>query len=249
MAIARVQKKTATLEGGTSISVAFDSSVTAGNLIVVMCTAGSNTSSPGGPFVAGDCTKSAGTATVGTVTIDKQLDDTVTGGYQSDGIWSVPVTGSGTCTMQVANFTSGSWATLEIVEYSGADVTSSRVAATNGASGTSSAAASGNAASGMAGVFCGVLGVYAGGTVTLTQDGAFSLLDEYEDGSTHEVSSYIERIVSSDTTDSADWTLGSSQDWCACVAVYKQASGDTYGTPYDHSGTKPWSFIWRPGRI
>lgn len=27
------------------------------------------------------------------------------------------------------------------------------------------------------------------------------------------------------------------------------ATGPDYGTPYDHEGVKPWSSIWRPGRI
>ena len=47
----------------------------------------------------------------------------------------------------------------------------------------------------------------------------------------------------------ASWTLSSVIQWAACIAAFAEAEViDTYGTPRDHTGCKPWSSIWRPAR-
>jgi hypothetical protein len=85
-----------------AVTRAFQSPVTSGNRIIVT---GAMYTSSAVDFVAGNCTKSAGTATIGTVTLDKYYNH-ATSGYIGVGIWSAPVTGSGTLTMQVNNASS-----------------------------------------------------------------------------------------------------------------------------------------------
>lgn len=92
--------------GVTSKSHAFPYDVTAGDLIVVSGF-GWNASSAH-TFVAGDCTKTAGTATIDTPTLDKQITAADGANRMSVGLWSAIVTGSGSLTMQVAGMPASS---------------------------------------------------------------------------------------------------------------------------------------------
>jgi len=149
----------------------------AGNLLVVSVARGSSGS---GAFEVGDISKSAGTARLATFTLDAEREDAVSGGYQDVAIFSVPVTGSGSGTIQVANGPSGAWRNISVVEYSRANVSTRSVAGTNEADGS--------------------------GTVTITPDAAFNQLAKWEDGSSDQVGAPEDRIVSAGTTDAATRT-------------------------------------------
>lgn len=84
----------------SSISKAFTSNVTIGNYIVV---GGCAAHSASHDFIAGDCTKASGTATIGTVRLAVQNGFTLTE-VSLDleiGLWYAEVTGSGSLTMEV----------------------------------------------------------------------------------------------------------------------------------------------------
>lgn len=217
-----------TQDSASAVSRAFGSNVAAGNLIVVLCFKDIG----GSAFVAGDCTKSAGTATVGTITLDKELRFDLGGGSDqvAVGAWSCLVTGAGSCTMQVSS-AAGTYFGLGTGEYNatlGWDA--SRLEATNtGSSATDNwtAGDTGNGTSAGGALFMGVLASNGSSSKVLTPDASFTQIFEQEDASLHIVGSTQRRIVSSGTTDAANWTLEAGSGWrgyAAALAVYKEVA-------------------------
>lgn len=229
MAIAHVQSRGNYADNATSISLAFTGNVTAGNLLIIMA---DKYSPSNDAFAAADCTKSAGTATIGTITLDVSQNVNASGSdYMANGIWSVPVTGSGSCTIQVAGGVAGSYWIIGIVEVSGADTGASRLEDSSTGTANSSAVSSGDGTSAGGAIFVGIHGVYTGSTRTITPDAAFSAIYEQEDVA-HNIGAAEYRIVTTGTTDSASWSLDSGHLWMAAVVVYKESGAAvTYAPP------------------
>lgn len=213
--------------GNNTTSASYNlGSVTAGQLIVVW---GMKYSPSVDAFVVGDCTKSAGTATIDTPTLDRTNggDD---GGAGTDAahtaIWSCLVTGSGTLTMQVGGAVAGSFILVAAEAFNGS-WDASRVEAVNGqliTTDTTSSTTTGNATSAGAGLFCAGLQLNTTAATTITPDAAFTTAYENESG-TDDNGSAIYRIVSTGTTDAGDWTHGTTHIGAACVlAVYKETA-------------------------
>ena len=56
--------------------------------------------------------------------------------------------------------------------------------------------------------------------------------------------------LSGSGTKTVSWTKATSEGWrVAGIALQTAESADPYGTPRDHSGTKPFSSFWRPARV
>ena len=56
--------------------------------------------------------------------------------------------------------------------------------------------------------------------------------------------------LSGSGTKTVSWTKATSDGWrVAGIALQTAESADPYGTPRDHSGTKPFSSFWRPARV
>lgn len=240
MTVARVASQATGAIGDavTAIACAYPVNVTSGNLLVIM---GAKFVTASDAFVAGDVTKTAGTATIGTVTLDSQVNyDGGSGGaaYIASGVWSVPVTGTGSCTMQVGGAAAGSYMLIAINEYTGADVSGTRVEGQNTGTGTTGAPATGNATVTTGGVFLGSLATYTTSATTHTVGADYTQIFESENGSLHMTGSFEDRIVSSTTTDAADWTAPTTAQWCACVVTYKQAAA---------AGTRPVKMAGRWG--
>lgn len=214
----QLQAGITTHDGVNNFTRATASNVASGSLLVISA---ARWQSGGSAYVVGDCTKSAGTATIGSVT--QHYTASPDTNYQV-GLWSVLVTGAGTLTMQVAH-AGTSFGSIMVAEYSGTwDGT--RAEASNSAGPTSGVAVdSGNATSAGAGVFIGSMTSNSGANDAITQDGAFTLLGEDEDGLNRCKHSAIERIVATGTTDSASWTLANTNLWSAGVVVFKEAAG------------------------
>lgn len=196
-------------------------SVTAGQLVVIC---GMKYSPSADPFVAADCTKSAGTATLGTISLDKTNGgaDGV-GAFGYTGIWSAIVTGSGTLTMQVGGAVAGSYLLIAAEAFNG-NWDGTRVEATAGTDqDTTSPVSTGNATSAGAALFVGAMQNNAAAASTITHDAAFSLIYENET-STDDNGSAIYRIVSTGTTDSGDWTSTALNAGMASLVVYKEAA-------------------------
>lgn len=227
MAIAVVQEPAGiSADAVTSVTKAFAGNVTNGNLIVVQVARGPNGANTA--LVAGDCTRSAGTATTGTVALDKQANVN-SGGPCQAGIWSVPVTGTGSCTMQVAG-PAGSYFALGIGEYSGTDVSASRVDGTpsgNTLVGSTSPATSGNTTSTGDALFCTCVAFDKSNNTTATVGNSFVQIYEETNGSAHQTGESDRLVISGATTTQGSWTFStpSLSGWAAVVAAYKIAGG------------------------
>lgn len=202
--------------------------VTSGNLVVIVASRYSPSSDT---FVAGDCTKTAGTSTIGTVSLDAQITlDTGGGIYALVGIWSAIVTGTGSLTMSVAGSSTDYW-NVSVMEFSattGWDASRlDGTAVTNStAANNSSPATSGNKSSTGGGVFVAGVGISGGSSITITEDAAYSLTFEEGNGAAHNIGSHIYQIVTGATTDNASWTISNPQDgWVAAQVVYKEVGG------------------------
>lgn len=219
----------------TSGTLAMPGNVTSGNLLV--CVHAKLLSKAGGDdSVAGDLTKSAGTATIGTVTLDRSASFAYSAGdaYVSIGIFSVPITGSGSLTVALAtDAAAGQYTFGTCEEFSGADVSGTRVAQANSANNVLStpttAVASGNVTLSSGGmIYCGFSTVNT--SVVITPDAAFTAVYENESNSNH-MGGVMRRISASGLTDSCDWTLASNHDWVAAGVAYKAAAAGGTAVP------------------
>lgn len=209
-------------DSATSVSQAFTGNVTAGNVLMI---AASKYSPSNDAFSAGDCTKSSGTATLGTITLDVSQNVNASGSdYMVNGLWTAVVTGSGSCTMQVGGGVAGSYWIIGVLEFSSADTGASRLEASNSGTATSNAVSSGNGTSAAGAIFVGVHGIYTGSSVTITPDAAFTALYEQESNA-HNIGAIEYRIVTTGTTDAATWSLDAGYQWMAALGVYKESSG------------------------
>lgn len=199
--------------------VVFASNVTSGNIIIAV---GMLYSVLDETINAGDLTKSAGTATVGAVTL-QIVNEYIIGGTDRIyvAIWSCQVTGTGSCTMTFSGGSTIGGSNLALVEAhcdDGAIAFDS--GQTNSSQNTTGAPDSGSVTTTRRGIIVGGATFAAGGATTITPDGAFTQIYEEENGSINLVSSAIRRIVSGSTADSASWTSPTNEQWCAAVAAY-----------------------------
>ena len=203
---------------GTSGARTFASDVTAGNLLIVVAHAQKQSLDP---FVVGDISLSGGTATVGAWSMDIQRQLS-TSNNPDVAIFSTIVTGTGSATVTVGGAPADTYFNIAAGEFaSSTGWDSSRLEASNSGTGTSTTPASGDATSAAGALF---IGGFSGGlisNVTITEDGAFTLIDEEEAGATYLPASAIYQIAGGGTTDAADWTVSSSTSWAAAIAVYK----------------------------
>lgn len=213
-----VKKVENTADAATTVAFAFTGNVTSGNLVT--CEVSRYVFNVNDPFIAGDLTKTAGTSTIGTIAFDASASNTSGTDQINVAIWSVPVTGTGTLTMTGTSGQGDYW-WGNCSEWSGTNTTKET---SNSGTGTSTAADSGNVTSAAGAVFVGVVGAVTSANEAITEDGAFLLLNEEEDGGTHNVGSSIYKIVGTGDTDSASWTI-TSHPWAAAVVVYAASGG------------------------
>jgi hypothetical protein len=223
-------------DGTTSVARAFPSNVTAGNLVTWSASIYQLSADA---VTAGDCTKTAGTATIDTPTLDfqRQLAHEADAQRIQAAQCSAIVTGSGSLTLGISGQPAGSYylfATDELSSVTGWDA--SRVEATNfgeDATNSTTSSSSGNVTSAGHAAIYGVLSISTGATATITEDGAFTLIGEEVDGSTHQAGSVIRRIVSTGTTDAADWTTNTNTfGYIAAAVVYKPVAATGSGSPF-----------------
>lgn len=193
--------------------------VQAGSLIVVTCVK----YSPGDdPFVAGDCTKFSGTATIDTPTLDRSHITNLGGGnYLAAGIWTCLATSAGSLTILVSGALAASSLFLTTDEFTG-NWGAGRLETGNDAEGAAQGSAStGNATSAGAALFIACVGDNQAGISSHTEDPVWTLIAQSDQVADVHGSS-ISRIVASGTTDDGSWTFGASADYVAALAVYRE---------------------------
>jgi len=199
----------------TSHSVAFSSDVTSGNLAVVMLGAMHFTDRT---WLATDLTKTAGTATIGTPTID--VLTAAGGSNRRTAIWSVPITGTGSLTLTLTDSATDTTFRMYIAEVSGLDTGASRVADFTSVADISTgfAANSGDIDSIDGGVFFSVVEYYGGGLSGI--DSAWTQIAAIDGGYAGGAAGY--RVVATTTTDSAQWSSPTGDSWSIAAVVYKE---------------------------
>ena len=130
-------------------------------------------------------TKFSGTATIGTVQIDATTVRADGSGSNRTGLWSIPVTGTGSLTLRLQQ-TSGTNAYISLIaaEVTDSDVSVSRRTPVTLTGTTGTSVVTGNITTGGAGIIVGA--VSPGnpyGTITITPETAFSTIAELEDDS------------------------------------------------------------------
>jgi hypothetical protein len=225
LAISRINAQ----EGGinansaTSISRAFGTNVTAGSLIWVTVKKYHESADV---FAPADCTKSAGTATLGPISLDVQFQmETDTGvAWASVGHYSAIVVEGGSCTMQVAGAPANSFLLMASGEATG-NWGPDRVESTStGGSATDSTTTATTNSASSAGPALFVASFQLNATVgtAQTHDAAFDLVYKNESGTDDNGLTCV-RLVSGATTDAADFTMGSTNiGWAAGLVVYRE---------------------------
>lgn len=241
MTISRVGTPSAPTEAfGTSVSRNCGTVVT-GQLVNITLAGWNDTTNP--TITAGFLTKTAGTATIGTVTLDRtNSGNNGDGSFSWNAQWSFVVTSGGTLTVTAAGFPSSGGGSSLAISHAGAETTlswaddSSRVEDANGqhtATDGASALSSGDATSAGEAWFVGGLTLNNGAAVTVTTPSGFSAItDNGANGASVEVLAHADDIVTTGTTQAAAWTFSaldgaSYNGQAATVVVYKEAAPTT----------------------
>lgn len=227
------------------ISVSKDlGTVAAGQLVVVW--GGKWESTVQTDFVAADCTKLSGTATLGVFTLDC-ADGVDAGGGTShySAMWSAIVTAQGTLVVQIAADAStaypnigaaafnGNWGTLRVEAFNGQSTPTDNLITATTRNMTSEGPA----------LFCASLLVNNNALQTIAEDAAFTLLYEQE-SALLQASSFIYRIVSGATSDAGDWSLPAANTGgtSASGAVYREETSFLkFGDPTRDTSSFPCS--------
>lgn len=208
-------------------------SVTAGRRVRVAVWYWSNGSDD--PLVAGDLTKSAGTATIGTPLLDRQDGGSIGGGaFIRTAIFSVPVTGSGTLTLLLSSLNAGSYGGIGTEEFSstqGWDDTPIVLTGALDAGDTLTSHSSGNVTTTGPAMFFAALswntGINAG--LALTGTPAWVSVGIESDGTLHEPGAGAYQIATFGVTTAARWTgamdAGADDGAVSTIVGWREAAG------------------------
>lgn len=222
IAAASPSQKVGNAFGAASGAVAYPNNVATGSLLVAAFIAYTGTTND--PPTAADLTQTAGTATIGPVSLDRVETRDIGPGVATVhvAIYSAIVLSGGSLTFTGNGGASGVACLLVMEEFTG-NWGAGRLVSSNSATGNSSAPSSGSTGSTGPAVFFGAL-MHVNATTgsAATEDGAYTLIAELDSTPTQLGASVIEQIVSGITVDAADWTTSASTDWIAALAVYQE---------------------------
>jgi hypothetical protein len=212
MAIARVQSKTANTGGSTatSLNIVFDSTPTAGNIVVLAVATNS-----GNPTITPSNTYSW---------LSVQQILSANGTFLTVFVGKVFSSASATITVTMASAT-----TIAIAgaEYSGVDVNLDREAGTTGTSTSPDTGATGTTSSANQLWFAGIAHRNTNGATFSSATGGFSIVgqDKTSVGTTADRSvCLLEQIASATGTPDAGATVSASGSWAAQVLTLKETS-------------------------
>lgn len=213
--------------GGSSASVS-GLTVSVGQMIVVVAPIiYTSNQTP----TAADLTKEAGSATIGTPTLDKVISfDTGNAPYYlALGFWSVLVTGAGSLAVKITPNGGSAILANHLSVWTG-DWDASRLesAPTIASSATDNQTSFPSASATCAGAALRIAGLALLQTVnnTITKDAAFTLLTKYEDGTSQVCGGAAYKIETSGGSLASTWTAvaASNYGWASGEIVYKQVA-------------------------
>jgi hypothetical protein len=217
MAVTFVQSKGNVADPSTTVDVAMDSDVTSGNILLIAVLSRIES-----PLTASQITKQAGTATIGTVTIDRQRDEYNTYGdsnWDTVALASVPVTGTGSLTLRFTQ--SGTVGTfMAVAEASNVDSGGSRLEDSDDDYSTGAwtpTVPSMSSAGGAIFISMATADVHSAGS-------GFSLVYDQSNASYYE--GYVQyKIVTGATSQTSPFGDATTVGGFAIGAVYKEAGG------------------------
>ena len=216
-------QKQSAYAAASSVARAYPNNVAAGSLLTIVGFVYTGTTND--PPVAADLTKSAGTATIGTITRDVVNTYNLGSGDLVHAVqYSAIVTGAGSLTLTLNGGANGVVCYIAVDEYTGT-FDDSRVVDTASSNGNSTAQSSGDADSPGAALFVGgLMHVNLASGSAATEDGAFTLIAEQNSSASQLGASAIARIVTGATTDAASWTTNNPAAWIATLVVYREVA-------------------------
>lgn len=204
-----------------STSRASASDVTAGGLVVFKVWRWADAAND--PFVAGDCTQTAGTATLDTIALDAEENVNTAAGWFNVGIWSAIVTSGGSCTLTVAGGAANYWGN-SLTELGGNwDATRLEDSSVGSGTGADNPTTGADTSAGEA-IFMAVCVIDAA-TPTITPDAAYTEIFESQGAGSSQAGAAMYQIVGSGTTDTAIWTSTANAGWAAAQVVYMEVPG------------------------
>jgi hypothetical protein len=217
MAISRVQKVVDARTGGVDSGSVALTGVVAGNMLVltsaVFFSAGDGTTVVSGGAASWALDAECGNTTIGKGFIHRT--SSATGG-------STTVT----CNPNGANADID----LTLSEYSGHDASPlDQVPTETTGSGTAPNISSGTLTQ-AAELIVAFMTIDTAFNGTITPDATYTEIGENQQNNTGQAYSAQDKIVAVTTSDQADWTLSTSEDWRCCMATYKASAGGTFRT-------------------
>jgi hypothetical protein len=211
-----------------SLSKAFTSNVTAGNLIVV------------GGVGNGETLLTTGSATDGLLnTYTRDINRADAGAQTTQcAIYSAPVTTGGACTVTL-DPTGSDFVDIAIAEFSGMDISGTRLDTSNFGDANGTNAATGNLVTSTTTAIVGILS-HSDGTVTLTPGASFAEI--FEDQDATDMPFNCEYRIAAAGTYTANWT-NSSVTYVCVAAAYKQGTATTSIPP--SLIRRPWRYVTR----
>lgn len=215
--------QTSTSSASTTISA--PSNVASGNTAIV-CVGCFSTNTL--TFTAAGLTKSAGTATIGAPALAVQNDFLGGDGHYAAAVFYVPITGSGSLTLQVSSGDAGTYWIISFSEVSSSAALSTEASNGVGVNSSATTVDSGNATSAGAALFVGSMAAGTAGT-TFTIDSAWTEIHQNAASNGAMSGGMGYRNVLSGTTDSCTYTIGaaSGQGYSIVVAALKESGGGT----------------------
>jgi hypothetical protein len=206
------QSASNSVANSATIVKAFGGDVTSGNIVVVAVYGAANASSvPNATHFA----KSAGTATIGTIT----LNATNCNGILRSIIVSAPVTGSGSLTITYTDPDNGFYGSMGIFELSGFTGIDGTGVFGSGASGAPTTSSFNTAE---AGFIVGAVATDTGSAATHTKGEDYTQLVETEDGTSTCTGMIQYRVTTGALTgETTDWVAPTTIPWYCCAAAYK----------------------------
>lgn len=186
------------------LTLTFNSAVTAGNNVVVV---------PNSSGFGHDLTSVSDS--VGNTYTQRSTNGSGSARVSIYASTNVPTGGAFTVTFDMAG--AGGFGEMCIAEFSGANVFSQQ----NSGTATDSSPTSGNITEAGQALWIGGLTHSTGGTITLTEDGTWTLIGEEENNSAGQALSMIYKVQGG-ATDDAAWTTGSAVTWFAVAATFTQ---------------------------
>ena len=217
MALTFVQSDHNDVAGGSSVAITFDSTPTAGNLIVVC--AGIDGADPGTTAVADNKGN----------TYTRDVIDTQ-GGARTAIYWAKDIATSATHTV---TFTPGgaSFAYITAYEFSGGDTSTQpdTTAGTGGATGTSISSGTSGTTTIADCVAMSTIGTDQGNTDTINPEAGYTTpgagKGENENGAGFYANSSAYKVLTGTGTEECTWTLGGSHTASACISVFRGTAG------------------------